>query len=164
MRETGDVAPLPAFSGSEPQSDYTLTGSWMHVVSPNVVNTVRIQAVPTNTLLAYSPSQKGSEIDLGSQIQVGTPFAYPYDARWKRFQFDDNLSWIKGSHSLKFGESWRANYYSVDQKIWTRGQWQFTDGVYSILNIPPPAPRPGSGRCGVAISATPRRRSPRPAY
>jgi Carboxypeptidase regulatory-like domain/TonB dependent receptor len=135
MHELDNVIPQPPYSGSEPQRDYTLTGSWTRVYGPNVVNTVRVQAVPSNTFSTHAPAPNGSEIDLGSQIRVGTPFSYPYDAQWRRFQFDDSLSWVKGSHSFKFGASWRPDYYSVRQEVWFGGQWQFNDGTFSILNI-----------------------------
>jgi hypothetical protein len=135
MHEIDNVSPAPPYSGSEPQRDYTLTGSWSRVSGSNLVNTVRMQAVPSNTFSFSAPSPNGSEIDLGNQIQLGTPFAWPYDARFKRFQFDDSLSWVRGSHSLKFGGSWRPDYYSVNEKLWFGGQWEFNDGAFSILDI-----------------------------
>ncbi|HJT88329.1 MAG TPA: TonB-dependent receptor, partial [Bryobacteraceae bacterium] len=50
-------------------------------------------------------------------------------------QLEDSLSWVKGTHRFKFGGTWRPDYYSVNQKVWFGGQWQFTDGAFSILNI-----------------------------
>jgi hypothetical protein len=135
MRETDNVVPAPPYSGAEHQTDYTLTGSWTRVTGSNLVNTARVQAVPSNTALVQAPAPNGSEIDLGNQIQLGTPFSYPYDAHWRRFQFDDSLSWARGNHRFKFGGSWRPDYYSVQEKLWFGGQWEFTDGAFSILNI-----------------------------
>jgi hypothetical protein len=135
MRETDDVTPQPPYSGSEFQTDYTLTASWTHVARPNLVNILRAQAVPSNTASVQAPSPNGSEIDLGNQIQLGTPFSYPYDAHFRRFQFDDTLSWAKGNHRFKFGGSWRPDYYSVQEKLWFGGEWEFTDGTFSILNV-----------------------------
>jgi len=135
MHELDSVSPAPPYSGSEPQRDYTLTASWIHAPRSNLVNTARAQVVPQNTFQFNSPSPNGSEIDLGNQIQLGTPFAWPYDALFRRFQFDDSLSWVKGSHSLKFGGSWRPDYYSVNEEVWFGGEWEFDDGAFSILNI-----------------------------
>lgn len=137
MRETDGVAPQPPYSGSQFQTDYTLTTSWTRVVNADLVNTLRAQGVPSNTATVTAPQPNGSEIDLGNQIQLGTPFSYPYYAHFKRLQFDDSLSWMKGRHRFKFGGSWRPDYYSVKQNIWLGGQWQFTDGAFSILNIVP---------------------------
>jgi len=147
MHETDNVAPQPPYSGSQHLTDYTLTPSWTRVARPNLVNSVRVEAVPSNTYIVDAPPPNGSEIDIGNQIQLGTPFAYPYHAYQKRFQFDDSLSWVKGSHTLKFGGSWRPDHYSVLQRIWLQGQWQFTDGAYSILNIV------GAGQGAAAASA-----------
>jgi hypothetical protein len=135
MRETDDVSPAAQFSTKEQQRDYTLTGSWTRAIHPNLANTVRVQAVPSNTYVDHSPAPNGAEIDLGNQTQLGTPFITPYHARWRRFQFDENLSWITGSHSFKFGGSWRPDEYNARQKVWFGGQWQFADGAYSIANI-----------------------------
>ncbi len=137
MHELDNVSPAPPYSGAEPQRDYTLTGSWIHVSAPNLVNTVRLQIVPQNTFQFQVGNPNGSEIDLGNQIQLGTPFAWPYNALFRRFQLDDSLSWVKGRHSLRFGGSWRPDYYSVSEKIWFGGLWQFNDGAFSILNIAP---------------------------
>jgi len=135
MRQTDDVSPAAQFSTSEQQRDYTLTASWTRAIRPTLANTLRVQAVPSNTYADHSPAPNGSEIDLGNQTQLGTPFINPYDARWRRFQFDENLSWISGNHSFKFGGSWRPDLYDARQKVWFGGQWQFADGAYSIANI-----------------------------
>jgi hypothetical protein len=135
MHEDDSVKPAPPYSGYEFQTDYTLTGSWTHIAGPNAVNVVRVQAVPRNSATVQAPTPYGSEIDLGNQIQLGTPFSYPYFAYWKRLQFDDSFSWVKGAHTLKFGGSWRPDYYSVQEKLWFGGEWQFADGAYSIQNI-----------------------------
>lgn len=135
MHETDNIVPAPPFSGSEHQSDVTITGSWTRVSGSNLVNTVRAQYVPTFTFSVYAAPPNGSEIDLGGSIQLGTPFSYPYDAHWKRLQFDDSLSWVRGNHTLKFGGSWRPDHYSVSQHLWFGGQWQFNDAAFSILNI-----------------------------
>jgi hypothetical protein len=135
MHELDNVSPAPPYSGSAPQRDYTITGTWTKVMNSNLVNTVRAQVVPSNTFDTYAPSPNGAEIDLGNQIQLGSPFGYPYSARWKRFQFDDGLTWVKGSHTLKFGGSWRPDDYTVTQKVWFGGEWEFTDGAFSIENI-----------------------------
>ena len=135
MRETDNVLPPPPYSGSEFQTDYTVTGSWTRSFTPNISNMFRAQAVPRNTATVTAPAPNGSEIDLGNQIQLGTPFSYPYFARFRRFQLDDGISWVKGNHLFKFGGSWRPDYYNIREDIWFGGQWKFTDGTFSILNI-----------------------------
>lgn len=135
MREDNSVVPRPPFSGNESQRDYSLTASWTRVVSPNVFNTTRVQVVPRNTASLQAPAPVGSEIDFGNQIQLGTPFSDPYSARFKRFQFDDSASWSTGNHIVNLGASWRPDSYQVQQSLWLGGQWQFTDGTFSILDL-----------------------------
>jgi hypothetical protein len=135
MRENDSIAPRPPYSVNEVQTDYTLLGSWTRVMSQNLINTVRAQVVPSNTASLQAPEPNGSEIDLGNEIQLGTPYSYPYFSRIRRFQFDDSLSWIKGNHIFKFGASWRPDDYSVAQQLWFGGEWEFTDGTFSILDI-----------------------------
>jgi outer membrane receptor protein involved in Fe transport len=135
MHETDDVAPQPPFSTFEHISDYTLTASWAHVYSSSLVNTARAQLVPRSSFAVHAPAPNGSEIDLGNQTQLGTPFGYPYDAAWKRFQFDDSLSYARGGHTFKVGFSYRPDYYDVVSPLWFGGQWQFADGAVSILNL-----------------------------
>lgn len=135
MREDDTVAPRPPYSGNDFQTDYTLTGSWTRTIGANAVNTARIQAVPSNTSSNDSPQPNGSEIDLGNEIQLGTPFVYPYYSHFKRFQFDDSFSRVLGNHIFKIGASWRPDEYRVQQKVWIGGNWEFTDGTFSILEI-----------------------------
>lgn len=135
MHEDDDVAPAPPASNYVHQRDYTLTGSWTRVVNPNVVNVVRAQVVPSNPVSAAPPQPGRSEIDLGTQITLGTPYPYPYNARWKRMQFDDSLTWIRGAHTLKFGGSYRPDYYRVNQQLWFGGEWAFDDGAISLVDV-----------------------------
>lgn len=135
MHETDDVSPQPPASNYEHQSDYTLTGSWTHVVRPNLVNVLRAQIVPANPVSAGTLQPGRSEIDLGNQITLGTPYPYPYNARWKRMQFDDSVTWIEGGHTFKFGGSYRPDYYNVFEQLWFGGQWSFADGAFSVLDI-----------------------------
>ena len=138
MRESDSVAPRPPYSGNEFQTDYTVTASWTRVRGSKFVNDLLLQVVPSNSATIEAPSPNGSEIDLGNQIQLGTPFSYPYIARFKRFQLGESLSWILGSHTLKFGASWRPDYYSVEEKLWFGGDWEFTDGTFTIEQIAGP--------------------------
>lgn len=138
MHERDEVAPRPQYSGNELQTDYTLSGSWTRILSTDLFNTVRVQVVPSNTATIESPAPNGSEIDLGNEIQLGTPFSYPYIAHFKRYQFDDSLSWLKGSHLFKVGVSWRPDDYNVQEKVWFGGEWEFTDGTFSIIDLAGP--------------------------
>jgi hypothetical protein len=140
MNESDNVAPQPPTSAFDHQTDYTITSSWTHSYSPALVNVLRIQAVPYNTSSDEAPGS-GSEIDLetANSIVLGTPFAFPYKARFKRFQFDDSLVLFRGRHTFKVGGSYRPDYYSVRQQLWFGGQWQFADGAIPLSALAPSA-------------------------
>lgn len=138
MRESDAVSPRAPYSGNEFQTDYTLTGSWTHIMGTNIYNTVRAQVVPSNTATVEAPIPDGSEIDLGNEIHLGTPFSYPYIAQFKRFQLDDTLAFIKGTHSFSAGFSWRPDDYNVEEKLWFGGEWEFTDGTFSMIDLAGP--------------------------
>jgi len=115
--------------------DYTLTTSWTHIFNPNLINTVRVQAVPHDTSDNVTPFPGRAEINLGTLGTVGTQFAYPYDGTENRFQFDDNISWVKGKHDFKFGVSYRPVEYSVFEQLWFGGQYNFFDGAVPIISL-----------------------------
>ena len=165
LDENDNVAPQPPTSTFDHFRDYTITSSWTHSFSPAIVNIVRFQFVPQNIALNQTPENlKGpcgldkssgnltggcaSEIDIGNQIVLGNPFAFPYDADWKRLQFDDTISWTKGAHSFKFGGSYRPNYYSVNEQLWFGGTWQFPDGAIPTIALFPSAPN----SCGPGVT------------
>jgi len=137
MNESDNVAPQPPTSTFDHLTDYTLTSAWTHTFGPTLVNVVRVQVVPRNGAHNDSPQYGRAEIDLltSSSITLGTPFAFPYYAQFKRLQFDDSLSWTKGSHSVKFGASYRPDYYDINEQLWYGGDFQFADGAISIANV-----------------------------
>jgi hypothetical protein len=159
LNETDNVVPQPPTSTFDHFYDYTLTASWTRTLSASLVNIVRFQYVPQNTASNRTPTNLlgpcglntstgaltggcGPEYDIGNQIVLGNPFAFPYYADWHRFQFDDTLSWFKGAHSVKFGGTYRPDYYSVNEQLWLGGEWSFTDGAIPIIGVFPTALQP----------------------
>ncbi len=135
LAERDNVAPQPPASTSDHSRSYQVTGAWTHTFSPTLVNVIRVQAVPHDGRSNLSPLPNHSEIDLGNQIVLGNPFPFPYHAVQRRFQFDDNIFWTKGSHDLKFGISYRPDYYNVFEQLWFGGQWKFAGGVFPIIEL-----------------------------
>ena len=159
LNETDNVVPQPPTSTFDHFYDYTLTASWTRTFNPSLVNIVRFQYVPQNTASNRTPANLlghcglntstgaltggcAPEYDIGNQIVLGNPFAFPYYADWHRFQFDDTLSWFKGAHSVKFGGTYRPDYYSVTEQLWLGGEWSFTDGAIPVIAVFPAALQP----------------------
>ncbi len=116
-------------------TDQTITASWNHVFNPNLINTVRVQVVPFNTSNNTAPHPGGAEFDLGSLGIQGTPFDFPYNQSQNQYQFDDDLSLTKGSHNLKFGESYRPVQYNIFQAFLFGGEYQYFDGAIPVIDL-----------------------------
>ena len=66
----------------------------------------------------------------------------PYTNRNKVFEFVDNLSWIRGTHSLKLGGSIRFDHFNQDGNQFSRGSFQFdgrATGSFTGAATPGPA-------------------------
>ena len=118
--------------------DYTITANWNHIFNPNLVNTVRVQAVPHNTSNNNVP-HGGAEFDFGALTTVGGPqgtiFDIPYNQSQNQYQFDDDLALTKGSHNLKFGGSFRPVQLSIFQAFLFGGDYQFEDGAVRLFDL-----------------------------
>ncbi|HEU0175433.1 MAG TPA: TonB-dependent receptor [Blastocatellia bacterium] len=133
--------------------DYSILGNWSHAASSSVVNQLRVQIVPFNRADNVPNADKGSIADpsvlnntppaisidgfaIGGFVPnstFGHPAAIPYLAHQKRFQFEDTLSWIKGSHTFKLGASYRPVDYHVEDDLYFAGQYNFASATYPIL-------------------------------
>jgi outer membrane receptor protein involved in Fe transport len=141
--------------------DYSILSNWAHIFSSNVVNQLRVQVVPFNRADNVPNVDKGSIADPSvanrtpSAITIdgfaiggfvpnftfGHPAAIPYLAHQKRFQFEDTLSLIKGSHTFKLGGSYRPVDYHVEDDLYFSGQYNFSSGVFPIISAIPAAQR-----------------------
>src|SRR5262252_8244398 len=133
--------------------DYSILGNWAHAASSSIVNQLRVQIVPFNRADNVPNVDKGSIADPSvlnntpSAITIdgfaiggfvpnftfGHPAAIPYLAHQKRFQFEDTLSWIKGSHTFKLGASYRPVDYHVEDDLYFAGQYNFASAAYPII-------------------------------
>src|SRR5215510_8823645 len=141
--------------------DYSILGNWAHAASSSIVNQLRVQVVPFNRADNVPNADKGSIADPSvlnstpSAISIdgfaiggfvpnftfGHPAAIPYLAHQKRFQFEDTLSWIKGSHTFKLGASYRPVDYHVEDDLYFAGQYNFASATYPIISAVPLAQR-----------------------
>ncbi len=131
--------------------DYSILTSWAHTYSPSLINQLRVQIVPFNRADNVPNQDTGSiatpSADLRPAITIdgfaiggfipqfnfGSPAAIPYLAHQRRYQFDDTVSWTKGSHNVKFGASYRPVAYNVEDDLYFAGQFNFADNTYPIL-------------------------------
>ena len=135
QNEVTGAGGVPRFTSVIQQlRDYTITANWNHIFNPNVVNTVRVQVVPFNSSDNNTP-HGGAEFDFGSLGTVGTIFDIPYNQSQNQYQFDDDLSYSKGSHNLKFGGSFRPVQFNIFQAFLFGGDYQFQDGAVRLYDL-----------------------------
>ena len=133
--------------------DYSILGNWARTFSSSLVNQLRVQIVPFNRADNIPNADQGSIADpsvlnktpaaisidgfaIGGFVPnstFGHPAPIPYLAHQKRFQFEDTLSWIRGSHTVKFGASYRPVDYHVEDDLYFAGQYNFASATYPIL-------------------------------
>ncbi len=136
-----------------------LAGSYNWVVRPTIVNELRAGISFVNTVEEYPQAAQGAAIDkdIGitglppvpssggiSNFQVGNyvdpngavagsagtnSFGRPRHVQQRIYEVGDNVTWLKGAHSLKFGFDFIRTSY-IDQITFTNGD-EFGDYYYS---------------------------------
>ena len=135
QNEVTGAGGVPRFTSVVQQlRDQTFTLNWNHIFNPNLVNTARVQIVPHNASTNNTP-HGGAEFDFGSLGTVGTIFDIPYNQSQNQYQFDDDLSLVKGNHNLKFGGSFRPVQFNIFQAFLFNGDYQFQDGAVRLYDL-----------------------------
>src|SRR5215472_764272 len=132
--------------------DFSVLGTWSHTFNPSVLNQVLVQLVPKNVANNLPNPFQGVNFSLGNlnsgnlggTSTFGSPSLVPYKAHQKRYQFDDNLSWTRGAHTLKVGASMRLADYHVEDDLWFNNEFDFRDGLIPLFAL---APAAGPGPC-----------------
>lgn len=112
--ENPDVTSLTGFSrgsGVKPAWDSTLQGSWFHQFSPRTLNEARVQYNYAHfDVIPNTQGQAG--LDIPGFGNIGTQIFLPSLTIMRRYEFADNISLIRGKHTLKFGayELYRGNH------------------------------------------------------
>src|SRR5215472_16437735 len=128
--------------------DFSILGTWSHTFSSSLLNQVLVQLVPKNVADADPNPFTGVNFSLGNlgvsglggTSSFGSPSLIPYDAHQGRYQFEDNLTWTHGAHSLKLGASMRAADYYVTDRLWFNNQFDFRDGAIPLFSLAPSTP------------------------
>ena len=153
------------FSGNEDDSYRSLALSETHIFSPHVVNEFRFgyNRINSRRLQFNSGTNLSAQLGYpgvpfgplngglpqitfgdGSAPTLGSPTFLPSVEIQNTYTLSDNLTWVKGKHTLKFGTEIRKEEFTIFQPAASRGTvdfgTQFTDN---------PA-NPGTGGSGFA--------------
>ncbi|HLJ88079.1 MAG TPA: TonB-dependent receptor [Candidatus Angelobacter sp.] len=128
--------------------DFSILTTWNHTFTPSLINQVLVQVVPKNVAnnLSTAPFQ-GVNFGLGNlnvgglggTSTFGSPSLVPYLAHQRRYQFEDNLTWSHGAHTIKVGASMRIANYNVEDDLWFNNEFDFRDGVIPLISLAPAA-------------------------
>jgi hypothetical protein len=155
------------FTGVEDNAYRSFAASWTHTFRPQLVNEFRLGYNRVNSQRLQLNSDKTSEQILGypggfpgvpnvsmngglpqlyfSDVStIGSPTFLPSHEIQNTFNFLDNLTWLRGKHSLKFGTEIRLEEFTIFQPAAPRGYLDFS----SIFTDNPAAI--GSGGSGFA--------------
>ena len=136
-------ADLPAFYTTVP-SRYDLANlSEFHTFNPHITNEIRLAYQRTNTSdpvgdqtfpgLSAFPNLQFNNLNL----QVGPNPNFPQSGVNNLYQIVDNVTWVKGSHTIKFGTEFR-DYISPQffvQRV--RGDYEWTNVAYYLEDLSP---------------------------
>ena len=112
----------------EAADDYTAVGTWTHIFNDHLVNQLRVQ-------FAYDDYQQISRAPGTTQLVIAGLLTYgrlstvPFIIKQRRYQFEDILSWSRGSKDFKFGVSYRPIDALMITEIGFPGTYQFAAGL-----------------------------------
>ena len=102
--ENTDVQSLTGFSrGSAIHTfDNTLQGGWLHIFNSGLQNEARAQWNYNDfNVIPNEPGQVG--LDIAGFANLGTNIFLPSDTILRRYELADNVTWIRGRHTMKMG-------------------------------------------------------------
>ncbi len=80
---------------------YSFVGNHTYNIRPNVLNTFIFHFQDfVNEIL---PNAEGLTLNFPNGISIGQNANTPQSTKERKFQFRDDLSWVKGNHTMKFG-------------------------------------------------------------
>jgi hypothetical protein len=114
LEENPDVQSLTGFSAGSSTHNYdnNLQASWYHVFSPRTENEFRFQwDYDSFDVIPNEPGQVGLQIASFAN-NLGTNIFLPNLTILRRYEFADNVTLVRGSHTIKFGgdEDLRGNH------------------------------------------------------
>ncbi|HXT74496.1 MAG TPA: carboxypeptidase regulatory-like domain-containing protein [Candidatus Angelobacter sp.] len=105
LEQSPDVQSLTGFSAGSSIHTYdsTMLGSWYHEFSPTAQNEARIQwDYESFNVIPNEPGEVGLQIP-GFANSLGTNIFLPNLTILRRYEFTDNVTMIRGTHTMKFG-------------------------------------------------------------
>jgi len=129
----------PSVDSTLTYRDYSSVVSWTHNFAGNIINQLRGQVSPGNSAVTAPPEPAQVGMIISGLGGFGRAFGAPYIVHQWRAQIEDTLTWIRGSHTFKFGGSYRPVDYNFRNDLWFAGEYQFTPSAAYPVSLAVPA-------------------------
>ncbi|HEY6306528.1 MAG TPA: TonB-dependent receptor [Candidatus Angelobacter sp.] len=147
-----DVQSLVGFSaGSSVRAfDDNLSGSWFHQFSPKTLNDLHVQFNYTDfNVIPNEPGEVG--LSIPGFANLGTNIFLPSFTIMRRPEIGDNMTWIRGHHTMKFGGDFIYRGNHTESHTFFPGRFVFGNLPGGILSPCMQVP----AACGLPVSTTP---------
>src|SRR5262245_18379489 len=143
-------ATSPSIGNNLTYRDYSTVVTWIHNFGSNLINQMRGQFSPNNSAVTAPPEPARTSVIITGLGGFGRTFGAPYIVSQNRYQFEDNLTWLSGNHTLKFGGSYRPVQYNFRNDLWFAGEYQFQSSALYPITLAVPA---GADRAAFVAAA-----------
>lgn len=116
--------------------DYTAVGTWTHILNDRLVNQLRMQFADDD-YRQISRAPESTQLVIAGLITYGHLGIVPFTIGQRRYQFEDILSWSRGSKDFKFGATYRPVNALMITEIGFQGTFQFAAGLPLLRALPP---------------------------
>jgi hypothetical protein len=136
-------ADLPAFYTTVPTRSDTLTVAEYHTFSPTLTNEFRLgyerfnQSNPVGNQTFPGLDQFPNLSFVNLNLQVGPNPNFPQSATNNVYSATENISWIHGNHTFKFGTEFRDYISPQFFTQRSRGDYEYTDVALFLQDITP---------------------------
>ena len=136
-------ADLPAFYTTVPTRSDTLTVAEYHTFSPNLTNEFRVgyerfnQSNPIGNQTFPGLDQFPNLSFVNLNLQVGPNPTYPQSTINNVYSGTENISWVHGNHTFKFGTEFRDYISPQSFTQRSRGDYEYTDVALFLQDITP---------------------------
>ncbi|HXZ14324.1 MAG TPA: carboxypeptidase regulatory-like domain-containing protein [Candidatus Sulfotelmatobacter sp.] len=137
LEQSPDVESLTGFDAGSSIHTYddTIEGSWFHQFSPSMQNELRLQwDYNDGNFIPNEPAQPNLNI-LGFANNLGTNIFLPDLNIMRRYEIADNVTMIRGHHTIKFGGYELLRGYHVDSHTFFPGRFVFGELPGAVLSI-----------------------------
>jgi hypothetical protein len=127
------ITNLPSFGVHDALQTQILRLNNTHIFTPAIVHQLRLSASflqQPRTILG-DPSAASPAILVTNYSNLGDATNLPQFRRNRSFELLNDVSWQRGTSQTKFGGTIRYLPFHASLDLYSRGQYQFTDGIYT---------------------------------